>query len=145
MAKPRGPGGKGRRKAKSNASKSNELLFADEAYSAYAYVQENNGSGHFRILCSDGGERMGVLRGSMRKRVWVRRGDIVLVTLREFEDTKADIVHKYSATEVSRLSSMKEIPDSLTRSYVALDGEEIEDSAEIEYFAFAEEDGIDAI
>ena len=144
MAKPRGPGGKGRRKAKSNSSRSNELLFADD-YSTYAYVQENNGSGHFRVLCSDGGERMGVLRGSMRKRVWVRRGDIVLVTLREYEDAKADIVHKYSSTEVSRLASMKEIPESLMRSYVALDGEHVEDSAELEYFAFAEEDGIDSI
>jgi len=144
MAKPRGPGGKGRRKAKSNSSGSNELLFADD-YSAYAYVQENNGSGHFRVLCSDGGERMGVLRGSMRRRVWVRRGDIVLVTLREYEDAKADIVHKYSGVEVSRLASMKEIPESLMRSYVALDGEQVEDSAELEHFAFADEEGIDSI
>lgn len=144
MAKQRGPGGKGRRKAKSTSSKSNELVFADD-YSSYAYVKENNGSGHFRVLCADGSERMGVLRGSMRKRVWIRRGDIVLVTLRDFQDTKADIVHKYSSLEVTRLAGMKEIPESLMKFYVALDGEEVEDSGELEYFAFAEEESIDAI
>ena len=98
-----------------------------------------------RVLCDDGTERMGVLRGSMRKRVWVRRGDIVLVTLREYEDAKADIVHKYNETEVSRLASMKEIPDTIMKYYVALDGEEVEDTGELEYFTFAEEDSIDAI
>jgi translation initiation factor 1A len=145
MAKQRGPGGKGRRKAKAVSAKSNELLFAD-TYSSYAYVKENNGSGHFRVLCTDGLERMGVLRGSMRKRVWVRRGDIVLVTLREFEDSKADIVHKYNATEVSRLANMNEVPESLMKFYIALDGEEVEDSAELDYFAFADDDEtIDAI
>lgn len=145
MTKQRGPGGKGRRKAKSNAAaKTNELLFADD-YSAYAYVRENNGSGHFRVLCADGAERMGVLRGRMRKRVWIRRGDIVLVTLREFEDAKADIVHKYNGPEVSRLAAMKEIPDAIMKFYVALDGEDAEDAAELEFFAFADDENIDNI
>ena len=145
MAKTCGPGGKGRRKAKAVSAKSNELIFAD-TYSSYAYVKENNGSGHFRVLCTDGLERMGVLRGSMRKRVWVRKGDIVLVTLRDFEDSKADIVHKYNGAEVSRLSNMGEVPESLMKFYVALDGEEVEESAEVDYFSFADdEENIDAI
>lgn len=144
MGKQRGPGGKGRRKGKGTCGKSNELVFADE-YSSYAFVKENNGAGHFRIICGDNTERMGVLRGSMRKRVWVRRGDIVLVTLREYEDAKADIVHKYNSTEVTRLSSMKQIPESLMKFYVATDGAEVEDTAELDYFAFGEDEDIDNI
>lgn len=144
MGKQRGPGGKGHRKAKASSGKTNELVFAEE-HSSYAFVRENNGGGHFRILCDDNTERMGVLRGSMRKRVWVRRGDIVLVTLREYEDSKADIVHKYNSSEVLRLSSMKQIPESIMKFYVATDGEDVADTEEVDYFAFGEDDGIDAI
>lgn len=145
MGKQRGPGGKGRRKAKSTSGKPNELVFSDD-FSSYAFVKENNGGGHFRVLCDDNTERMGVLRGSMRRRVWVRRGDIVLVTLRDYEDAKADIVHKYTSAEVIRLSSMKQIPESLMKFYVATDGEDVEDTTEtLDYFAFGDEEDIDAI
>ena len=34
---------------------------------------------------------LGIIRGSMRKRIWVNNGSIVLVSLREFEDGKVDI------------------------------------------------------
>jgi len=42
---------------------------------------------------------MGHIRGSMRKKVWVSTGDIVLVSLRDFQDEKCDINHKYNADE----------------------------------------------
>lgn len=144
MTKSRGPGGKGRRKAKSGAGKVNELIFAEEE-SCYAFVKENNGSGHFKLLCQDGKERMGVLRGSMRRRVWVRRGDIVLVTTRDFQDEKCDIVHKYTSTEVTTLSAMKEIPDELMKHYVSLDGEDVQDEEYEDAVVFVEEDQFENI
>ena len=39
-------------------------------------------------------------------------GDIVLVALREFEEDKADIVHKYYTGEATHLIRVGEIPDS---------------------------------
>ena len=49
----------------------------------------------------DGMTRMGILRGSMRKRVWVNRLDLLLVEPWEFETGKCSILHKYDAYELA--------------------------------------------
>ena len=58
-----------------------------------------------------GSERLGVIRGKLRKRVWMVVGDIVLVSLRDFQDQKCDIIHKYDNAEVRKLLTSGEIPD----------------------------------
>jgi translation initiation factor 1A len=49
----------------------------------------------------------------MRKRVWIQTGDVVLVGLREYQDGKADIIHKYNPEEVKNLRNLKEIPENI--------------------------------
>ena len=44
--------------------------------------------------------------------MWVETGDIVLVSLREYEDDKADIIHKYYEGEAVQLIRAEEIPDT---------------------------------
>lgn len=39
--------------------------------------------------------------------------DIILVGIREFEDDKCDIIHKYKLEEVRSLKEKKEIPENL--------------------------------
>ena len=39
----------------------------------------------------------------MRKRVWINEGDIILVSLRGFQDNKVDVILKYSDEEVRKL------------------------------------------
>lgn len=39
-------------------------------------------------------------------------GDIVLVSLREYEEDKADIIHKYYEAEAVQLIRAEEIPDT---------------------------------
>lgn len=126
MPKNRGPGGKGRKKAKGAGARRNEPLLLAEAAdpndALYAFVREACGSGHYRLACNDGKDRLGVLRGSMVRRVWVRRNDMVLVTKRSYQDGKADIVHKYAGDEVLRLMAMGEISAGLSRLYNSFDG-----------------------
>ena len=52
----------------------------------------------------------------MRKRCWINKGDIILIGLRDYEDDKADVIHKYDFDEVIRLKSLKEIPENLKLS-----------------------------
>ena len=50
----------------------------------YAQVVNPKGNGRFEVLCFDGGKtRMGTICGTMRKRVWVNRSDVVLISLWE--------------------------------------------------------------
>lgn len=117
MPKSRGPGGKNRKKAKgSSLDTRRELVFAEDGC-LYAFVSESLGDGHYRLVCGDGVERMGVLRGKMWRRVWVHRNDIVLASIREYQNTKADIIHKYMSDEVNRLIALNEITATVSRHY----------------------------
>ena len=44
--------------------------------------------------------------------VAILQGDIVLVGMREFQDDKTDVIHKYSADEARQLVKLKQIPAS---------------------------------
>ena len=81
----------------------------------YAQVVNPKGNGRFELLCFDGGKtRMGTICGTMRKRVWVNRSDVVLISLWEgmTDDTKCSIIHKYSEDEAKRLQKEGELPDT---------------------------------
>ena len=49
----------------------------------------------------------------MRKRTWLANGDIILVSLREFEPEKCDVVEKYKEKEIAKLKKSGEIPESM--------------------------------
>ena len=55
-------------------------------------------------------ERTGLIRKALR--VWVNVGDIVLVSLRDFQDAKADVIHKYTADEARSLVAYGELPQN---------------------------------
>ena len=46
---------------------------------------------------------MATIRGKLRNRVWINAGDIVLLSLREFGDDKADLIHKFYPDEAYEL------------------------------------------
>jgi translation initiation factor 1A len=42
--------------------------------------------------------------------VWINRDDVVLLGLRDYQDEKADIIHKFGPEEVQKLKKLGEIP-----------------------------------
>ena len=118
MPKSRGPGGKNRKKAKGSSLNNSrrELIFAEDGQ-CYAYVAESKGDGRYNVYCSDQSVRLAILRGKLWKRCWIRCHDMILVTLRDYQDGKCDIVHKYSGDEVLRLINVGEIAGDLAKYY----------------------------
>ena len=57
------------------------------------------GTGRCDVQCADGVKRLCHICGKMRKKVWCNQGDIVLVSLRDFQDEKGDIIVKQTAEE----------------------------------------------
>ncbi|EOR00256.1 Eukaryotic translation initiation factor 1A [Wallemia ichthyophaga EXF-994] len=111
MPKNKGKGGKNRRRGKNdNENDKRELIFKEEGQE-YAQVSRMLGNGRLEASCFDGNKRLGHIRGKMRKKVWIGNGDIVLLSLREFEDEKADIIHKYSPDEARALKQYGELPN----------------------------------
>lgn len=82
--------------------------------------------------------------------VWVNQGDIILVGLRDFQDSKADVILKYTPDEARNLKTYGEFPESVrineTVTFVE-DGfdEDIEFGDEVSSDEEDEEDPIDAI
>jgi len=62
--------------------------------------------GYDRILvkCQDGNERLCRIRGKMKRRVWIRQGDIVLVSPWDFQsDKRGDVFWRYTKAQAETL------------------------------------------
>lgn len=140
MPKNKGKGGKTRRRGKadsSGAGSKRELVQkSEEDGTEYAQVLRMLGNGRLEAHCFDGEKRLCHIRGKMQKKVWINVGDIVLVSIREFEQTKADVVLKYSPDEARVLKQRGELPES-TRVNEGMEGDEGHDD-QIEFVAEVE-------
>lgn len=47
------------------------------------------------------------------KQVWINQGDIILVGLRDYQDSKADVILKYTPDEARNLKTYGEFPESV--------------------------------
>ncbi|MBI2232478.1 MAG: translation initiation factor eIF-1A [Candidatus Aenigmarchaeota archaeon] len=62
------------------------------------------GSNKLRVRCQDDKIRICRIPGKLRKRIWMREGDIVIVKPWAIQgDAKGDVVWKYNPTEASWL------------------------------------------
>lgn len=62
--------------------------------------------GYDRIMvkCQDGHERLCRIRGKMKRRTWIRQGDIVLVSPWDFQsDKRGDIIWRYTRAQAAWL------------------------------------------
>ena len=56
------------------------------------------------VKCQDGHERLCRIRGKMKRRVWIRQGDIVLVSPWDFQsDKRGDIIWRYKRNQAEWL------------------------------------------
>ena len=72
----------------------------------YAVVEMMLGSDKLRVQCEDGKERMARIPGKLRKRVWIRVGDLILVEPWKVQsDTRCDVKWRYSPTQAKWIRS----------------------------------------
>lgn len=99
--KKRGSGRRGDRRA--------EAAPLAEEGQEYARVMAMLGNNRVRARFGDKSERLCRIRGSMRRRMWVNVGDIVLVAQRdELSGEVGDIVYRYQPADVQRLRRLGE-------------------------------------
>jgi len=61
------------------------------------------GANKLRVRCTDGVVRLTRIPGKMKKRIWIREGDVIIIVPWSFQNEKADIIWKYSAPQVNWL------------------------------------------
>ena len=89
-------------------SETRTLVLADDSgMQYYGYVEQALGSATFTTKCSDGITRRAKARS---RRMFIKVGMVILVSLREFDDGNCDVIYKYSPCEVATLKKMVLIP-----------------------------------
>ena len=102
---------KGKRLNNKKEETKRQLEFKEDGQE-YAIIEKALGNGRFHLQCMDGKQRLGILRGKMKKKVWVRVGDLVIVkkwTVQE--DTKGDVVFRYTKTQANKIKD--KVPEFL--------------------------------
>ena len=119
-------GGNGAKKAKKFIeSKSVRLKNDNELYGKIIKVL---GNCRFNVLCEDGIDRIGILRGKFRKKKYVNLNNIVLLEIWDFQNNKISIIDVYSDDYVKKLKKSNELPkifidekNSLSTEYCSFD------------------------
>ncbi len=106
-------GGKNYKKQKKNSSISHVFNFKnDDQY--YARIIKSFGDGRFNCQIFNIDNETNVIckiTGSMRNKVWIKLGDIVIISSRGIIGTQIyDILHKYNDEEAKCLKEYGEIP-----------------------------------
>jgi len=77
----------------------------------FAIADQILGGRRVRAVCEDGDSRLARIPGKMRRRQWVREGDLVVVQPWDFQDEKANVVMRYTKTQSLYLSRKGVLPD----------------------------------
>lgn len=110
------PNIKGGKKHKRNKKQNDfieKALRLKEEDQEYAQITKCLGNCRFTVMCFDGKERLATMCGSMRGRKFINQNDIVLVSLREWQDDKCDIIDNYDDNHTKKLKSKGLVPDSI--------------------------------
>lgn len=77
----------------------------------FAVADQLLGASKIKIMCEDGKSRMGRIPGKLKKRMWIREGDLLIIKPWEFQEEKADITYRYTRTQAVHLSKKGSIPE----------------------------------
>tara|TARA_Y100000389_G_scaffold204342_1_gene256339 strand:+ start:3373 stop:3783 length:411 start_codon:yes stop_codon:yes gene_type:complete len=115
-----------------------ELQFK-EHLEEYAKVTEVLGNRRLTVVLPNKEKLLAHIPGRFKRRVWITKEDIILVSLRDFEKSKCDVCHKYTLEESRDLVRYNEIPESFinTNNY-----DEIQDNLDI-IFQYNSDDEVD--
>ena len=114
-------------------------------YEELAYVKKLLGNCRLELISASGKETIGVIRGKLRKfntRVIIEAGDIVVISKRDFQTNKVDIVHKYNPDQIQLLISEEKLSQLFLYLYNNTHTQQAEDNNEIteNYINFVQHD-----
>jgi translation initiation factor 1A len=97
----------------------------------FAIADQILGGRRVRSICEDGETRLSRIPGKMRRRQWVREGDLIVVQPWEFQDEKANVCMRYTKTQSLYLSRKGVLPEIVDLFGMSQD-EDIPETEEID-------------
>ena len=110
----------GGNKAKSKARKNfnvDTTVYVDkiekDSEQEYAKVIKVNGGGRYAIFCEDKSQRLGIARGKINRNVRIGIDSLVLISRRDYQDDKCDILYTYKPDEIKALKQANKLPEEM--------------------------------
>jgi len=101
---------RGGRGGRQNIGVKRELVCKIDSETDYGHVVKNLGNKRLEVILFGNRKTLNCkIRGSLR--AWIAIGEIVLVSMRDFQRDRADVVWKYTADEARKLKKLGEIPN----------------------------------
>jgi translation initiation factor 1A len=79
----------------------------------FAVATQLMGSDQLKAMCEDNVERMCRIPGKLRKRVWIKVGDILIIKIWDFQPSRADVVWRFIGAQAEHLKKkgfLKNLP-----------------------------------
>ncbi len=93
----------GKKKVLSEGDIQNQMVYPSQN-ELLGVVTKLLGFDRIMVKCQDGKERLCRIRGKMKRRVWIREGDVVLVSPWDFQsDTRGDVTWRYTHGQAENL------------------------------------------
>ncbi|NCN87176.1 translation initiation factor eIF-1A [archaeon] len=68
-------------------------------------IEQRYGGNKMQVNCVDGKERIGRVPGRLKRHLWLRPGDVIVIEPWELDDAKGDILLKYKPNQVAWLKN----------------------------------------
>ena len=79
----------------------------------FAVADSFQGGSRLQVICEDGNRRLARIPGKLRRRMWIRENDLLIIIPWSFQDSKADVKWRYTPTQFANLQRMGKIPEIL--------------------------------
>jgi translation initiation factor 1A len=103
----------------------------------YAIVNKLLGNRRIRISYIDPKkglmETLAIIGGGLkRKKQWVKVNNYIVISLRDFEESKCDVIHVYNDSEMNELRKYNYIPKGILNTGEKIDDNDMEFNEELE-------------
>jgi translation initiation factor 1A len=117
-------GGKHYKKGKRQThekKKQSEIPLANKSELSYAQVRNKLGGNRIEIDCLDNKIRQCIIPGSFIKKVWINKGDIILIQLSDMNEKECYVLYKYDVSEVQYLKTLIDLRFELSSNNMSTD------------------------
>jgi translation initiation factor 1A len=125
-------------KSSKNSTESKAVLYTIEEGQQIGRIVKVLGNKRMVVYCNDEVQRICKIRGSLGKKVWIAKGDIVLISIREdlaagttgtthkvdVSDERGDILEKYDTSIIGKLKKEEGVNPKVFMTIEAMDAKE---------------------
>lgn len=90
---------------KENSNQENQVTRAKipRGEEVIGIIEERLGGNKMKVKCLDGKTRNSRVPGRLKRRLWLRPGDVVLIEPWELDKSKGDVIFKYPSNQIEWL------------------------------------------